>query len=204
MLKYLLALKFWTKFQIPVFCLFPVIFSQNCLIVCTLPQEPVKMYWHLFTKFMYYFLSGLDKFTSNFLARPIGHAKSNRPKPKCECRRETTGNNVFCSSLPRLWFSFLMYFHCKFLQWNFRSVNVVWISDIRCLPKKNFLQTHLSKVVHKNMLKTWSFMKNNLHHGCFCINLQKIFQTNIIENFTGQMLLMVALMVDLCSDNSLT
>ena len=59
----------------------------------------------------------------------------------------------------------------------------------------------LLKVVHKNMLKTLSFTKNRLYHGHFDINLEKIIRTKILENCAGQMLLTVALMVDLCLGN---
>ena len=56
-------------------------------------------------------------------------------------------------------------------------------------------QTLSSKDVQKNMLKTYKFTKNKLRHRCFHNNLQKIFQTNILENGTGQTLLMVVLMI---------
>ena len=47
------------------------------------------------------------------------------------------------------------------------------------------------------MLKAWYFTKNKLCHRCIDNNLQKILRTNILENGTGQILLIVVLMVDL-------
>ena len=52
-----------------------------------------------------------------------------------------------------------------------------------------------NKVALKNTLKVWGFTKNKLRHGCFGINLQKVSLTNILEDCTGQMLLIVALIV---------
>ena len=49
----------------------------------------------------------------------------------------------------------------------------------------------------KTMVKAWDFTKNNLCHTNFDNNLQKIFPTNILENGTGQILLIVPLMVGL-------
>ena len=59
------------------------------------------------------------------------------------------------------------------------------------------LQTYPS-VVHKNMLKAWSFNENKLHRRCFDNNLLNILRTNILENGTEQIVLIVALMVSLC------
>ena len=47
------------------------------------------------------------------------------------------------------------------------------------------------------MLKAWDFTKNILRHICIDNNLQKIFRTNILENGTGQILLIFVLMVDI-------
>ena len=47
----------------------------------------------------------------------------------------------------------------------------------------------------KNTVKAWDFTKNNLCRRYLANNLQKIFQANILENDTGQILLIVALMV---------
>ena len=47
------------------------------------------------------------------------------------------------------------------------------------------------------MLKLWDFTKNKLCHRYFDNNLQKIFRTSILENGTGQILLIVVLMVGL-------
>ena len=47
------------------------------------------------------------------------------------------------------------------------------------------------------MRKTWDFTKNKLCHKYFDNNLQEILQTNIIENVTGQIFLIVALVVGL-------
>ena len=58
------------------------------------------------------------------------------------------------------------------------------------------LQTHSPKAADNNVLKKYSnFTENKLHHACFNTNLQIIFQTNIYENNTKQILLIVLLMV---------
>ena len=59
------------------------------------------------------------------------------------------------------------------------------------------IQTHPSKDVYKNMLKTWYFTKNKLCHRCIDNNFQKNFRTSILENYTGQILLIVVFMVNL-------
>ena len=59
------------------------------------------------------------------------------------------------------------------------------------------IQTHPSKVIQKYMLKAWDFTKNKLCHRYFDNKLQKISQTNILDNGTRQILLIVALMVGL-------
>ena len=56
---------------------------------------------------------------------------------------------------------------------------------------------HLSKGVQKNMLKAWDFIKNKLCHRYFDKKLKKIFCTNILENGTGQILLIVVLMISM-------
>ena len=47
------------------------------------------------------------------------------------------------------------------------------------------------------MLKAWDFTKNSFRHKYIDNNLQKIFQTNVLEKGTGQILFIVVLMVDL-------
>ena len=47
------------------------------------------------------------------------------------------------------------------------------------------------------MLKAWHFTRNKLRYRCIDNNLQKIFQKNVLENDTGQILLVVVIMVDL-------
>ena len=59
------------------------------------------------------------------------------------------------------------------------------------------IQMYPSKGVQKNMLKAWEFTKNKLYHQKFVSNLQKIFQTNILETGTRQILLIAVLMVGL-------
>ena len=54
---------------------------------------------------------------------------------------------------------------------------------------------HPSKGVQKNMLKAWDFTKNKLCHRYFNKKLQKIFRTSILENGTGQIPLIVLLMI---------
>ena len=66
------------------------------------------------------------------------------------------------------------------------------------------LQTHPSKGVQKNMMKACNFTKCKLRHRWFHNDLQRNFQTNIIENDTAQILLIVVLMVVSCLDNYLT
>ena len=76
-------------------------------------------------------------------------------------------------------------------------MNVALASKIGCPSKTNFqyIQTHPSKGVEKNMLKRWDFIKNKPCHRHFDRNLQKIFRTNILDNGTGQIFLIVVLMV---------
>ena len=56
---------------------------------------------------------------------------------------------------------------------------------------------HPSKGVQNNMLKAWDFTKNKHCHRCFENNLQKIFQTKILESGTGQITFLVVLIVGL-------
>ena len=56
---------------------------------------------------------------------------------------------------------------------------------------------HPSKGIQKNMLKAWDFTKNKLCHRYFDNNLQKMSRTNILDNGTGQILLIVVLMASL-------
>ena len=65
------------------------------------------------------------------------------------------------------------------------------------------LQTHPSKGVQKNMMKACNFTKYKHRHRWFHNDLQRNFQTNIIENDTAQILLIVVLMVGSCLDNYL-
>ena len=50
---------------------------------------------------------------------------------------------------------------------------------------------------HGDIFYPHDFTKNKLCHRCFDNNLQKNFEANILEDGTGQILLIVALMVDL-------
>ena len=54
---------------------------------------------------------------------------------------------------------------------------------------------HPSKVVQKDILNAHKFNKNEICHRCFDNNLKKIFRTNILENASGQILLVAILMV---------
>ena len=47
------------------------------------------------------------------------------------------------------------------------------------------------------MCKAWDFTKNKLCYRYFDNNFQKNFRTNILENGTGQIILIVVLMADL-------
>ena len=47
------------------------------------------------------------------------------------------------------------------------------------------------------MVKARDFTKNKLYHRYFGNNLQKIFRANILENGTGQILLIIVLIVGL-------
>ena len=53
------------------------------------------------------------------------------------------------------------------------------------------------KGVQKNMCKAWDFIKIKLYHRHFDNNLQKIFRTNILENGSEQIILIVVLMIGL-------
>ena len=76
-----------------------------------------------------------------------------------------------------------MSFHQISLQRGFCSLNVVL--------------THHSKGVQKNMVEASDFTKNKHCHRCFDNNLQNFFHKNILENGTGQILLIVILIVSL-------
>ena len=65
------------------------------------------------------------------------------------------------------------------------------------------LQMYSSKGLQKNMLKACNFTENKLSHSCFD-KLQKMFQTNILEKGTGQILLIVVLLVGLYLEYYLT
>ena len=56
-----------------------------------------------------------------------------------------------------------------------------------CSSKNNFLI----------MLKVWDFTKKRLHNRYLDNNLQKIFRRNIFQNGTGQIILIIVLMVGL-------
>ena len=110
------------------------------------------------------------------------------------------GRANFCSLLSKyhLQLSLLICSHQMFTQWGFCSLNVVLTSKIRCASKNNFHNSNTSiKSIHKNMLKACNVTKNKLCHRYFDNNLQKKFRTNIFEKGTGQILLIVVLMVNL-------
>ena len=90
-----------------------------------------------------------------------------------------------------------MCFYQKFSQWGFCNLNVVLTSKIRCpfLICVFIINTHLSKGIQNKMLKVWSFTENELCHIHFHNNLPKISPTNILESGTGQILLIVVLMI---------
>ena len=69
---------------------------------------------------------------------------------------------------------------------------------IKSLRKGAFLVRLLfyRQVVQENMTKAWDVTKNKLCHRRFDNNLQIIFQTNIHENGTKQIFLIVVLVVD--------
>ena len=58
---------------------------------------------------------------------------------------------------------------------------------------------HPSEGAQKNILKAWNCAKIN--SATDDNNLLNIFLTNVSENGTGQILLIVVLMVGLCVDN---
>ena len=45
--------------------------------------------------------------------------------------------------------------------------------------------------VQENMLKAFNFTKDKLRRRCFDNKLGKIFRTNVLENVTGQIILIV-------------
>lgn len=113
------------------------------------------------------------------LALPIGHVKNEGTEPKCTPDREATTNNAFYSLLCKqgLPFSFLIYFHWKFLQffslYVFVFVFTVWISKIRFiysniyflfvvgnLQIQSCLQPYIA-YIHKNMLISVTFKSKN-------------------------------------------
>lgn len=52
---------------------------------------------------------------------------------------------------------------------------------------------HPSEGIKTSTPKAWNFTKQKLRHRCLDDNLQKIFQTNILESGIGQALLIVVL-----------
>ena len=46
------------------------------------------------------------------------------------------------------------------------------------------------------MLGAWNYTENKLHHRCLENDFKKIFRTNILENGTRQILLIVALIME--------
>ena len=54
------------------------------------------------------------------------------------------------------------------------------------------------------MLNVLDFSKNKLHRLCFNNNFQGFSRTNIFENVTEHIFLIVVLMVDLCLNNQKT
>ena len=56
---------------------------------------------------------------------------------------------------------------------------------------------HPYEGVQENMLKAWYFTKDKTCRRYFDNNLQKTFRTNILEDGTGQIDLVVVLMVGL-------
>ena len=76
------------------------------------------------------------------------------------------------------------------------------MSKIRRLSKNNsHTSNDPSKGVQKNILKAWNFTQIKLRHRCFANNVEKIFQTNILDNGAGEILVMVVLIVDICLDD---
>ena len=57
------------------------------------------------------------------------------------------------------------------------------------------IQEHSSKGVRKNMPKTYSFTKNKTHVRCFDNCLEMLFDTNILENATWQIIVTVVLIL---------
>ena len=112
---------------------------------------------------------------------------------KTKGSRNTRKHLFFCTLLHKddLQFSFLMYFHLKFLPWSIipHGINErdKMDSDICSSTSYNVFHNTLSKfvipaqwknIVHKNMLKAQNFTKHKFRHRCFRKNLQKIPQTN--------------------------
>ena len=115
----------------------------------------------------------------------------------------TARNIVFNYLLPTVGlaaFSFLMYFHQKFLQRCFSSLNVVQVFKTRQISDKNVhLHTHLSKGIQKKMLDAWNF--KNSTADASDKNLHQLFRTNILVSSKEQRFLVVVLMVGLSLDN---
>ena len=91
-------------------------------------------------------------------------------------------------------FLFVLYYLKQTCSFHFNSASiesfcneafVVWML-FWCLKKDApqriifILQTDLSKVAQKNLLKAWNFTKNKIYPKCFDNNLQKRFWTKIL------------------------
>ena len=79
-------------------------------------------------------------FGRSLLVCPIEHVKNRCAKPKSTSDWETSRNIAFCLYYLNKTCSFhlLICFHQRFLQWNFFSLNVVWMCKTRCVLKQNF------------------------------------------------------------------
>ena len=142
----------------------------------------------------------LDESVQMYIIRHIQHSDFHpTPHPTWE---ENVGWNVGCICAGLKWhskLSFLMCFHQKFLQWGFCSLIVVLTSKIRFSSKNKVfkVQTHPSKGVKKNMLSGILLKINSSIYTLTVIICRKIFQTNVLENGTGQIFLIVVI-VGLC------
>ena len=89
-----------------------------------------------------------------------------------------------------------MHTHRKFFLLGFCSFML-----LQCRKKIAFqrvifiIQEHSSKGVRKNMPKTYSFTKNKIHVRCFDNCLEILFDTNVLENATWQIIVTVVLIL---------
>ena len=109
-------------------------FDQETIFIALCNAKSFEVLTYSARKIHYY---AVDFLGAQFylLVKKLAH----KSKSICTFDWETTRNIHFCSLSPKydLQLSLSLYFHQTFLQWSSCSVNVVWLSKIRCVSKKN-------------------------------------------------------------------